>query len=105
MRLTKAGLIHDLSLVANLTMQESETVVDAVLEAITEALAKGDKIVLRGFGSFRVRHRNPRRGRNPKTGTPVSVPSKRVPAFKMGKELWARLNAPAPKAQQGAGHE
>jgi len=58
-----------------------------LLNSITEALSEGDKVELRGFGSFRIRNRNPREGRNPKTGGTVQVPAKRVPFFKAGKEL------------------
>lgn len=99
MRLTKAGLIHDLSLVANLTTQESETVVDAVLEAITEALAKGDKIVLRGFGSFRVRHRNPRRGRNPKTGNARQRPQQTSASLQDGQGTVGTPERTSPEGQ------
>jgi integration host factor subunit beta len=79
--------------VSNLTKKESETIVNTVFENITDALAKGDKVELRGFGSFRIRHRNARKGRNPKTGTSVSVPEKRVPFFKVGKRLREHVNS------------
>ncbi|MGH2361500.1 MAG: HU family DNA-binding protein, partial [bacterium] len=59
----------------------------------TEALAKGEKVEFRGFGSFRIRRRRARRGRNPKTGTIVNVPPKRLPFFKVGKELRQLVNA------------
>jgi integration host factor subunit beta len=61
--------------------------VNILLNCITEALSAGDKVELRGFGSFRIRNRNPREGRNPKTGDTVQIPAKRVPFFKAGKEL------------------
>ena len=91
--MTKADLIDELSKVANLTKKQSEAIVDTVFESITAALAKGGKVELRGFGSFRIRQRRARRGRNPKTGALVSVPAKRVPFFKVGKQLRERVNA------------
>lgn len=93
--MTKADLIDELSRLFNLTKKESETIVNTVFENITEALVKGDKIELRGFGSFRIRHRRARRARNPKTGVNINVPQKRVPFFKVGKELQERVNAPS----------
>ncbi|MBI4588498.1 MAG: integration host factor subunit beta [Candidatus Rokubacteria bacterium] len=91
--MTKADLIDELAKVSNLTKKESETIVSTVFDNITDALAKGDKVELRGFGSFRIRQRNARKGRNPKTGTSVSVPEKRVPFFKVGKRLRELVNA------------
>jgi integration host factor subunit beta len=74
------------------TQSEAEVVVNTVVESIIEALRRGEKIELRGFGSFRLRTRRPRQGRNPKTGTKVEVPGKSVPYFKPGKELRELLN-------------
>ena len=91
--MTKADLVEELSKVANLPKKQSEAIVDAVFDSITEALAKGDKVELRGFGSFRIRRRRARRGRNPKTGTIVSVPAKRVPFFRVGKRLRELVNS------------
>ena len=93
--MTKADLIDELAKASNLTKKESETVVNIVFDTITEALAKGDKVELRGFGSFRIRRRRARGGRNPKTGTRIDVPPKRVPFFKVGKELRELVNAAA----------
>lgn len=90
--MTKADLIDEVSKVSNLTKKESETIVNTVFDNITDALSKGDKVELRGFGSFRIRQRNSRKGRNPKTGTGVSVPEKRVPFFKVGKRLRELVN-------------
>jgi integration host factor subunit beta len=90
--MTKAELIDELAKVSNLTKKESETIANTVFDNITDALVKGDKVELRGFGSFRIRHRNARKGRNPKTGTGVSVPEKRVPFFKVGKRLREIVN-------------
>jgi integration host factor subunit beta len=69
-----------------------ERVVDTVLEEITGALEKGDRVELRGFGAFSVRARGARQGRNPRTGESVAVAAKNAPFFKAGKELRARLN-------------
>ena len=91
--MTRADLIEELAKVSNLTKKESETIVNTIFDTITEALAKGDKVELRGFGSFRIRRRRARRGRNPKTGTSINVPPKRVPFFKVGKELRQLVNA------------
>ena len=90
--MTKADLIDEVSKFSNLTKKETETIVNTIFDNITDALAKGDKVELRGFGSFRIRHRNSRKGRNPKTGSAVDVPEKRVPFFKVGKRLRELVN-------------
>ena len=91
--MTKADLIDEVSKVSNLTKKETETIVNTIFDNITDALRKGDKVELRGFGSFRIRYRNSRKGRNPKTGSSVDVPEKRVPFFKVGKRLRELVNA------------
>ena len=91
--MTKAALVEEVARVAELTKKHSEVIVDAVFESIINALQRGEKIELRGFGSFRLRRREPRKGRNPKTGDRVDVPSKRVPYFKPGKELKELINS------------
>jgi integration host factor subunit beta len=96
---TKAALVEEVSRAADLTKKHSEVIVDAVFRSIITALHRGEKIELRGFGSFRLRQREPRKGRNPKTGDRVDVPPKRVPYFKPGKELKELINRkPAPGA-------
>jgi integration host factor subunit beta len=90
--MTKAELVDEVSSEAELTRKHSEVIVDAVFSSIVDALQRGDKIELRGFGSFRVRHRGSRTGRNPKTGEGVLVPAKKVPYFKPGKELRELIN-------------
>jgi integration host factor subunit beta len=85
--MTKAELVEKVADKIQLTKKQTETVVNILLNSITEALSEGDKVELRGFGSFRIRKRNPREGRNPKTGDTVQIPAKRVPFFKAGKEL------------------
>jgi integration host factor subunit beta len=90
--MTKAELVDEVGREAALTRKHSEVIVDAVFSTIVDALQRGDKIELRGFGSFRVRRRKSRTGRNPKTGQGVVVPAKKVPYFKPGKELRELLN-------------
>ena len=90
--MTKAELVEDVARAAELTKKDAERLVEIVFESIIETLNQGEKIELRGFGSFRVRERVARRGRNPKTGDPVSIPAKRVPYFKPGKELKELIN-------------
>lgn len=86
--MTKTDLIEKVSeKTAGLTKKQTEIVVNMLFDSIKEALATGDKIEIRGFGSFRIRNRRNREGRNPKTGEAVVVPEKRVPFFKAGKEL------------------
>ena len=104
--MTKAELVEDVARAAELTKKDAERLVEIVFESIIDTLNQGEKIELRGFGSFRVRERGARRGRNPKTGDPVDIPAKRVPYFKPGKELkelineedGAQSNAPEPPA-------
>ncbi len=90
--MTKAELVEDVARAAELTKKDAEKLVEIVFESIIETLNQGEKIELRGFGSFRVRERGARRGRNPKTGDPVNIPAKRVPYFKPGKELKELIN-------------
>jgi len=85
--MTKAELVEEVARAAELNRRDAEVIVETVFDSIIGALHKGEKVELRGFGSFRTRERGPRRGRNPKTGEPVDVPAKRVPYFKPGKEL------------------
>ncbi len=77
----------------HLPPDDLERVVSIILGEIADAMARGDRVELRGFGAFSVRHRDARRGRNPRTGEPVEVPAKSVPFFKAGKELRARINS------------
>jgi integration host factor subunit beta len=90
--MTKADLVEEVIRVAVLSKKDAENVVNTVFSQILEALKSDDKIELRGFGSFRVRRRRSRLGRNPKTGDRVDVPSKRIPYFKPGKELRDLIN-------------
>ncbi len=90
--MTKANLVDEVSRVSDLTKKHSEVIVETLFRSIIDALHRGEKIELRGFGSFRLRRREARKGRNPKTGEKVDVPSKRVPYFKPGKELKQLIN-------------
>ncbi|HEY4977538.1 MAG TPA: HU family DNA-binding protein [Candidatus Acidoferrum sp.] len=93
--MTKADLIEEVLKVAELPRKESETIVETIFESIIDALQKGDKIEIRGFGSFRTRQRRGRIGRNPKTGEKVDVPAKKIPFFKPSKELKDFVNTSA----------
>ena len=97
--MTKAELVEEVSRVSDLTKKHSEVIVDTVFRSIIDALHRGEKIELRGFGSFRLRKREPRKGRNPKTGDKVDVPPKKVPYFKPGKELKELINKEAESAE------
>lgn len=90
--MTKADLVDKVTSLGDLTRRDGEVIVDTMFEAVIDALKSGDKIEVRGFGSFRTRQRNARTGRNPKTGSKVEVPAKRVPFFKPSKELRDLVN-------------
>jgi len=90
--MTKADLVEELTKSGELTRRDGEVIVDTIFDSVIAALKSGDKIEIRGFGSFRVRQRNPRVGRNPKTGAKVDVPAKKVPYFKPSKELRDLVN-------------
>ena len=90
--MTKAELVDEVARVVQLTKKQAETIVNIVFDSIVDSLRAGQKIELRGFGSFRLRSRKSRTGRNPKTGEKVEVPSKKIPYFKPGKELKELIN-------------
>ena len=90
--MTKADLVEEVAKVTELTKKDSEVIVDTLFESVIKALKTGDKLEVRGFGSLRVRQRNARVGRNPKTGEKVEVPAKRVPYFKPSTELKDLIN-------------
>ena len=100
--MTKANLVEDLLELGDLTRRDGEVIVDTIFDAVIGALKSGDKIEIRGFGSFRIRQRNPRIGRNPNTGEKVEVPAKKVPYFKPSKELRDLVN---PVSAPAAAHE
>jgi integration host factor subunit beta len=90
--MTKADLVEKVTGLGDLTRRDGEVIVETIFGSVIGALQGGDKIEIRGFGSFRIRQRNPRIGRNPKTGERVEVPAKRVPYFKPSKELRDLVN-------------
>jgi integration host factor subunit beta len=90
--MTKSELIDSIAQRAELTKSRAELVVNCVFDAMTEALERGEGIEIRGFGSFTVRPYKPYSGRNPRTGEPVPVAAKRLPFFKVGKELKELVN-------------
>ncbi len=91
--MTKSVLIEKVTeKVEGLTKNQTEIVVETVFESIKKALIQGEKIEIRGFGNFRLKTRNPRKARNPKTGETVEVPGKKVLYFKVGKALKEDLN-------------
>ncbi len=90
--LTKADLVEKVTALGDLTRRDGEIIVEVLFDSVVGALKAGDKIEIRGFGSFRTRQRNPRIGRNPKTGAKVDVPAKKVPYFKPAKELRDSMN-------------
>ena len=92
--MTKTELVDKVAATMQLPKHQTDTVVTLFWQCIIDALSVEDKVELRGFGSFRLRHRLPRTGRNPKTGDPVQVPAKRVPWFKSGKALRTRVDFP-----------
>ena len=89
----KSDLVDTIAGKAGTPKAQVQQMVDDVFELIAEGLAKGEKIDLRGFGTFSVRDSAARTGRNPQTGEPISIPARRVPGFKPGKELKERVNA------------
>ena len=87
-RMTKSGLIEEVAKrTPHISKKDTEVVVNTIFDAMIEALRTGDRIEIRGFGSFQVKIREARDGRNPKTGEPVHISAKRTPFFKVGKEL------------------
>lgn len=90
--MTKSELIDAVAQRTKITKSRAEQVVNCVFESMTQALERGEGIEIRGFGSFTVRHYKPYNGRNPRTGKPVPVPAKRLPFFKVGKELKELVN-------------
>jgi integration host factor subunit beta len=99
--MTRSELIAELARRnPHLMQRDVEAIVTTVFDEIAAALARGDRVELRGFGAFSVKARDPRVGRNPRTGAPVEVGSKRMPFFKAGKELRERINKPAAGARR-----
>jgi integration host factor subunit beta len=100
--MTKRDLIDEVvKRYAQFSRRDAEVMVNAVFESMTEALMRDERIEIRGFGSFVVKHRQAREGRNPKTGDLVSVAAKRVPFFKVGKELKLRVDGKTSPPEEG----
>ena len=91
--MTKRDLIDEVNKrFPHLSRRDSEVIINAIFDSMVDALSQGDRIEIRGFGSFVVKQRRARQGRNPKSGALVSVAAKRVPFFKVGKELRLRVD-------------
>jgi integration host factor subunit beta len=101
--MTKSGLIEEVAKrTPHISKKDTEVVVNTIFDAMIEALRVGDRIEIRGFGSFQVKIREARDGRNPKTGEPVHISAKRTPFFKVGKELKEMVDC-APKVAGESG--
>jgi integration host factor subunit beta len=96
--MTKSDLIEVVANKLHLPKGKAELIVNCIFDSMEESLKKGERIEIRGFGSFEIRHYKAYEGRNPRTGDPVGVQPKRLPFFKVGKELKERVNAAAQKA-------
>lgn len=105
--MTKRELIDEvMKLYTRFSRRDAEVMVNAVFERMTEALSRDERIEIRGFGSFVVKHRQAREGRNPKSGELVSVAAKRLPFFKVGKELKLRVDGrPVPDTDESGGSD
>ena len=91
--MTKSVLIEKISeKLEGLSKKQTEVIIETIFESVKDSLAQGGKVEIRGFGNFRLRNRNARKARNPKTGASVEVPPKKVPYFKVGKELREMVN-------------
>ena len=95
--MTKAELVEKVSHQINLTKKQTGVIVNTVFQSITESLESGKGVEIRGFGSFRIRERSARVGRNPNSGATVDVPAKKVPFFKAGKELREIVDGEGPE--------
>ncbi|NGX16980.1 HU family DNA-binding protein [Wenzhouxiangella sp. XN24] len=90
--MNKGELIEAVATAADLTKADATKAVEAFVDTVTKALKKGDQVAIVGFGSFSVKSRAARQGRNPKTGDPINIPASRVPGFKAGKALKDAVN-------------
>ncbi len=101
--MTKSGLIEEVAKrTPHISKKDTEVVVNTIFDSMTQALKEGERIEIRGFGSFQVKTRDAREGRNPKTGEPVQISAKRTPFFKVGKELKEMVDeSKVPKSSSG----
>lgn len=91
--MTKSELIEAvIAKVQNFSRKDVEIIIDTLFQSMTDSLAQGDKVEIRGFGSFKIKDRDGRQGRNPKSGEGIFIESKKVPFFKAGKEIRERVN-------------
>ena len=90
--MTKADIVEKAASSADISKRKGEVIVNTVLGCIIDALSEGERVDLRGFGSFRVSARDDRTGRNPRTGEPIDIPAKKVPLFRAGKEFRRKVN-------------
>ncbi|MFQ5480872.1 MAG: integration host factor subunit beta [Thermodesulfobacteriota bacterium] len=91
--MTKSELIEKVSAnVKTFSKKEVEVIVDSLFQSMSQSLSKGEKVEIRGFGSFKIKERDGRQGRNPKSGENIYIEAKRVPFFKAGKEIRERIN-------------
>jgi integration host factor subunit beta len=95
--MTKSELIDELAREVNISTREAESLINTIIDSMTEALCCGESIEIRGFGSFTVKHYDGYEGRNPKTGKKIQVQPKRLPFFKVGKALREQVNIAAVK--------
>jgi integration host factor beta subunit len=103
--MTKSGLIESVAeKTPHISKRDTEIVVNTIFESMAQALRTGDRIEIRGFGSFQVKIREAREGRNPKTGEPVHISAKRTPFFKVGKELKEMVDGQGNGSSQVPGH-
>ncbi len=90
--MTKSELIEQLAEQSHLSVGDIDLAVRTIIETMSQSMADGDRIEIRGFGSFNLHYRSPRMGRNPKTGEAIALPARYVPHFKPGKELRLRVD-------------
>src|SRR5438093_9034531 len=103
--MTKAELVDQVAAIARLPKHQTDAVITRFLQAIMDALHAGESVELRGFGRFRLRHRQARAGRNPRTGITVQIPAKTVPAFTPGKVFQTLVHTGADTTADGATHK
>src|SRR5713101_10137402 len=101
--MTKAELVDHVATTVELPKHQIDAVITRFLQGIMDTLHAGDKVELRGFGSFRLRHRQPREGRNPRTGDTVQIPAKAVPSFSAGKAFQAIVQTGAAPSERANG--
>ena len=91
--MNKAELVSAIATKSELSKKDCEAALNAFIATVEETLEKGDKVILVGFGTFEVRERSERKGRNPRTGEEMVIPASKVPSFKAGKDLKTKVNA------------